>query len=302
MGRCIATAASTDTTVKVLLIPNAAGMASYGYSDGANLLSGGTAQGTRSGSATQNYPLGMTRRYADGRVFRYIKAATALHTEFGACLASCKTITNAVAPTQATGAGTSGQYYVTVTVASGDGLAANGNIALNELVGGYVVIGNGGSQHPQNRLITGNTAVTGGAGGVCTLTLDEALDHTVLVGGSGVTATNMEVLMNPWLLSDGNVTNNAYATFRGMPACELTINQYGFVQTAGPCWITSDSLTADDASDRAVYFKTNGSISSRTECTEGSHPVYQLAGYVIDLSSSGSSNAPFVNLCMEYTA
>ena len=294
MGRAIVAAGSTDARVRVLLIPNANGMSAFTSTTLGNVISGASDQLTRADSATQCYPLGTKRITSDGRVFRYVKARTALHTEFGACYAA-KTITNAVAPTQATGAGAVGDSKVTVTVASGDGLAGDGVIALNELAGGYVVIGNGASQHPQNRLITANTAVANG-GGVCTLTLDEPLDHVVLVGGSGVTATNMEVLMNPWILSDGNVTNSGYVTFRGMPACELTVNHYGWVQTAGPCWITSDGNTCNSATDRQIYMLTNGSVVSGNDVTGN---IDQLVGHAIDMSGSAASNAPFVNLDME---
>ncbi len=291
MGKALVAALIGDARVKVYLMPMAHGATAYGYSDNADLLTGGTVQGTREQSATQNYPLGMKRTYADGRIFRYVKGRTALEPEFGACYAA-KTITVAVAPTQATGAGTAADMKVTMTVASGDGLAGNGAVAADELVGGYVVIGNGSGQHPQNRRITANTAVSAG-GGACTLTLDEALDQTVSVG-----VTTIETLMNPWILSDGNVTSSSYVTFRGMPARRLTINYYGFIQTAGPCWITSDGNTCDSAGDRQIYFVANGSVVSGNDVTSDIN-LLQLAGHAIDMSGSGASNAPFVNLCLE---
>ncbi len=294
MGRCLAAAAETAERVRVLLIPNANGMSAFTSVTLGNLLAGGVEQGTREASATQNYPLGTKRVYSDGRMFRYVKARTALHTEFGACYAA-KTVTNAVAPAQATGAGEIGDSKVTMTVAETDGLAGNGAIALNELVGGYVVIGNGTNQHPQNRLITANTAVAAG-GGACTLTLDEPLDQDVVAA-----TTNIETLMNPWILSDGNTTNSAYVTFRGMPACELAINQYGWVQTAGPCWITSDGNTCNSAGDRQIYFAANGSVVSGNDVT-GDINVQQFAGHAIDMSGNGASNAPFVNLDLEVSA
>jgi hypothetical protein len=273
--------------VRAWLTESVAQFSSTIYGD---VTPGGIVQGTRAQSLTQNYPLGTKMVTADGRVFRYCKARTALHTEFGACYAA-KTITNAVAPTQASGAGTVGSSTVTMTVAATDGIAGDGVVALNELAGGYVVIGNGTSQHPQNRMIVGNTAVANG-GGVCTLTLDEALDHVVTVG-----ITNIETLMNPFILSDGNVTNNAFATFLGMPACEMTINYYGWVQTKGICWITSDGATGAVAHDHRCYFEVNGSVKS---ASTGTAPTLsQLAGYSVDLSSNGASNAPFVNLALE---
>jgi len=293
MGKAIAAAAETAGRVKVLLMPSAANTLAYIGATMGNILSGGAYQGTREASATQNYPLGTRRVYADGRVFRYIKARTALHTEFGACYAA-KTVANAVAPAQATDAGSIGDVLVTMTVGATDGLAGDGVIAVNELVGGYVVIGNGASQHPQNRVITANTVVAAG-GGACTLTLDEALDQDVTPS-----TTNIETLMNPWILSDGYATNSAYVTFRGMPACEMSINEYGWVQTRGPCWITSNGDTCNSANDRNIYFAANGSVVSGGDVTQtDDHPIYQFAGVAIDMSSNGGSNAPFVDLQLD---
>ena len=127
MGRAIALAAIGDARVRVLMIPNSNGMTAFTAVTIGDVISGGIEQGTRTQSLTQNYPLGTKRVYSDGRIFRYAKARTALHTEFGACYAA-KTITNAVAPVQASGAGTAGQSKVTITVASGDGLAGDGVI------------------------------------------------------------------------------------------------------------------------------------------------------------------------------
>jgi predicted RecA/RadA family phage recombinase len=292
LGQALEAAATDVERVKVNLLAGVNILrGEYPSATFADLLEGGSPQGTREQSATQNYPLGAKRAYADGRVFRYVKARTALEPEFGAGYAA-KTITNAVAPTQATGAGTAGSYTVTITVGATDGLAGDGAIALNELAGGYVVVGNGTSQHPDNRRILSNTAEAGG-GGPITLTLDEPLVTAVEVG-----VTNIEVLMNPWILSDGNATSSAYITFRGMPARSVTINYFAWVQTAGTCWITSDGHTCDSAGDRQVYFAANGSCVSGNDVT-GDVNVQQLAGHAIDMSSSGASNAPFVNLCLE---
>jgi len=292
MGQALAAAATGETTVRVKLLANVNILrGAYPYTTLGDPLEGGTPQGTREISDTQNYALGTLRVYQDGRKFRYVHARTALEPEFGACYAA-KTISNAVAPTQGTGIGTVGSYYVKVTVGASDGLAGDGAVAADELVGGYIVIGNGTGQHPQNRQIVANTACAAG-GGTTIVTLDEALDIAVTAS-----TTNLETLMNPWHLSDGYATNSAYVTFRGMPACRITSGYYGWIQTAGPCWITSDGNTCDSAGDRQLYFVANGSIVSGNDVTSDIN-LLQLAGHAIDMSGSGASNAPFVNLCME---
>ena len=240
----------------------------------------------------------------DGRVFRYALAAATCDPEFGT-YQPLKTIPNAVAPAQSviqgpllgpTGAsvtiaaGAVGSNAVTITVGASAGAAANGAIAADELRGGYIVIGNGTSQHPQMRGIVGNTAVAAG-GGTSDLYLDASLTTAVTVG-----TTNLETMLNPYANVKGDQAGGAYVSFVGIPAVRATVGQYFWLQTWGPVWITSDGLTADDADDRIVYFKTNGSLSSRMEITEGSHPVYQPAGFCIDASSAGSSNAPMVML------
>src|ERR1035437_7093978 len=137
-------------------------------------------------------------------------------------------------------------------------------------------------------LIIGNQAVA--AGGVsCTVTVDEALDLAVSVG-----VTNIETLGNPYAyVTSMNVTNSGYVSALGVPAVTCAAGLYFWLQTWGPCWVTSDGLTADDTGDRDVYFRSNGSLSSRTEATGD---IYQRAGTVIDASGSGASNAPFVQL------
>jgi hypothetical protein len=271
------------------------GTGSGGSTTSEGVLSGGSFQATRDQSITQNYPLGTKREYPDGRVFRYVFAAEALEPEFG-CLYTLKSITNAVAPAQATGAGAIGDVKVTLTVAAGDGKAGNGAIALNELAGGYVVIGNGTNQHPENRRITANTAVTA-PGGVCTLTLDEALTIVVTVG-----TTNIEAVMNRYgYVKNGNTSGDGYQTFIGLPARRVTTQYYAFVQTQGIIWATSDGATCNSAGDRQIYFANNGSLVSGNDVA-GDINVQQLAGHAVDASSGGASNAPFVDLCCEVLA
>jgi hypothetical protein len=237
----------------------------------------------------------------DGRVFRYSKAAATCDPEFGA-YTGLKTITNAVAPAQSVingpiinqfgtnatiVAGAVGSNVVTITVGAGDGSLGTGAVAVDELRGGYIVVGNGANQHPQNRGIIGNTVVAAG-GGTCDVYLDAGLVTAVTVA-----TTNIEAFLPPYANMKGDQAGGAYVTFLGIPAVRATVGQYFWLQTWGPTWVTSDGLTADDANDRTVYFATNGSLKSRTEVAGD---LYQPAGVVMDASSAGASNAPFVML------
>ena len=258
-----------------------------------SILPGQTAQGTRAASLTQVYNLGTKRVMPDGRVFRYIKAATALVPEFAACF-NFETSGSAVAPAQASGAGTVGSSTVTFTAPAGWGPNGSGILAANDLAGGHIVIGNGTNQHPQCRLITASTALATN-GGLVTVTLDEALDTVVTVG-----ITNIEVMMSPWLLSNGNAVNSQFVTFRGVPAVSIASGSYGWVQTQGPCWITSDGATGKVAWDHRLLFEANGSVKSASTATSAG--LQQLAGYAVDKSDSSNGNAPFIDLQLEVSA
>jgi hypothetical protein len=244
-------------------------------------------------SLTQIYVPG-TKHWARGnRRFRYGFVGTGgLQSEFGCCY-PLKTIPNRVLAVQANGGSASaGSRLLTITIgaAASDGIAGNGAIALDELIGGYITIGNGGNQHPQNRLLLGNTVNAAGATS-CTVLLDYPLDTAVTPG-----TTNIEVLMNPYrYLTSGNVTNSDYVAFMGMPAVTCSAGYWTWIQDRGPCWGTNNNATCNSAGDRSIYFVSNGSwVSGDDESTTDN--TRQLAGFAIDMSGSGAQNAPFLDL------
>jgi hypothetical protein len=237
----------------------------------------------------------------DGRVFRYSLAAATCDPEFGA-YNGLKTITNAVAPAQVDPtspnvlgyvptAGKVGSTAVTITVGATDGSLGTGRVAVDELRGGYIVIGNGTSQHPQMRGIIGNDVLTT-AGGSVNVFLDAPLITAVTVG-----TTNLETLLNPYANVKGDQAGGAYVSFLGVPAVRATVGQYFWLQTWGPVWITSDDTTGAAANGREIYFVNNGSVVSSDKLVDGATNVlYQRAGVAIDASSTGASNAPIVML------
>jgi hypothetical protein len=234
----------------------------------------------------------------DGRVFRLAKAgALGVVSELGAVQTRISN-TNAVAPAQATAAslgtvlaaGVVDSHYVSLTIASTFGHLATGVLTKDELRGGYIVIGNGTSQHPQTRQIIGHPVLA--AAGILTVEIDAALVTAVTVG-----TTNIEAMMNPYSdlnntgLGDGVTT---FASVMGVPAVSATVGQYVWVQTWGACWVTSAGNTCNDSNDRTLWFEKSGLVVSGADVTVESG--YQLAGFALDGSSSGNSNAPFVNL------
>jgi len=247
----------------------------------------------------QQYPLGTIFRDGD-RAYRYAYASGTCNPEVGAYKAK-KTNTNAVAPTQATAAaqaaaypgetlaaGVVGSRYVTVTIDTEIGVLTTGVLSENELAGGYVVVGNGSAQHPQTRQIVSHPALAT-AGGSLTLCLDRAL-------GVAVTAatTNIELMECPYYCLKADNAGGEYVSYIGVPACVAASGQYFWLQTWGPVWITSDGNTCDSAMDRTIVFVGNGSVVSGNDVTLESG--YQKAGFALDMSGSGASNAPFVFL------
>lgn len=242
----------------------------------------------------QKYPLGTIIRRG-GRTYIYSYASGTCNPEVGA-YKSKKSNTNAVAPTQSTtidpvtgvAAGAAGSYYVTVTIDTEIGVLTTGVLSENELAGGYIVIGNGTSQHPQNRMIVSHPALAT-AGGSLTVKLDSPLTTAVTAA-----TTNIELMECPYYCLLADNSGGDYVTFVGMPTVVATAGQFFWVQTWGIVWITSDGNTCDSARDRTIVFVGNGSVVSSNDQTLESG--FQIAGVAMDMSGSGASNAPFVML------
>ena len=234
----------------------------------------------------------------DGRVFRYALAGGTIQPEFAVCNNTFST-TNAVAPAQVAptspvilgiplSSGSSGDYSVTVTIAAGDGQAANGAVAQDELKGGFIVIGNGTNQHPMTRGILGNEAVAAG-GGAINVYLDGALTRAVVPG-----TDNIEAYFNTYgNVQSMNVVNSAYVTCIGAAAAPATTGQYFWVQTWGNVWLTSNNLTGEAANGRDIYINTDGSVRGQTGPT---YAGYQRIGTGLDKSTSTASNGPEIML------
>ncbi len=258
-----------------------------------NVLSGGSYQLTHAVSTTKNYPLGTKRESNDGRIWRYSKALGVAHAGFGAWFDAPVTISHAL-PTQ-TGAATglAGCSVVKVTVDSNDGFTGNGSLAADELVGGYIVIGNGGGGEAtvQQRIITANTAVAA-SGGTTFITLDAPL--TIGVSGSDY----CEVIDNPWGHMRGGLTSASgeKASFGGVPASLTAANDYFWLQSEGPSWVCPNSNPGSSAADRTVYWNANGTVIGGEDATVESGR--QRAGYIMENSAAGDG-PPFVYLQME---
>ena len=246
--------------------------------------------------SAQQYDIGTVYcDWLDKYIYSY--ASGTVSTEWG-CYKNKKTNTNAVAPTQSTvidpvtglAAGVAGSYYVSVTIDAEIGVLTTGVLSANELSGGFIVIGNGSAQHPQNRYIVSHPALTS-TGGTLTVKLDKPLESAVTAA-----TTNIELWESPFYCLKADGSGGDYVTFLGMPYVNATSGQYFWMKVKGLNWITSNGATCDGARDRTIVWVGNGSVESSDDETIESG--FQIAGVALDTSSNGGSNAPIVNLNM----
>jgi hypothetical protein len=249
----------------------------------------------------QKYPIGTIIRRGL-RSYVYCYAGGTVHTEVMAYKAK-KTNTNATAPTQATAAaqaaaytgetlaaGVAGGKYLTITIDTTVGHLGTGVLWANELAGGFVVIGNGSAQHPQMRMVVSHPALTS-TGGSLTVKLDSPLERLVTAA-----TTNLELMENPFSYIKADNSGGDYVTYIGVATVEAVSGQFFWLQTYGPCWITSNSNTCDSVNDRTIVVVGNGSVVSSNDVTVESG--CQIVGYALDMSGSSASNAPFVFLTL----
>jgi len=247
-------------------------------------LTGAAYQGSYTAiETTQRFVFGTRMITWDGRVFKYCHSVGTLLSGFGAANIAPYNI-GAVLPAAAA----VGDREVLVTIASGDGYAADGVVAKDELAGAYFISGNGESL-VQNRLIESNTVVASG-GGTSTVTLDAPIANAMTISSS-----YCEIILNPYkYLSKGAYEYNAFMCVPAVNAAS-TYNFWG--QTWGPCWVTpggADTTPGSSVDDRTAYFVGDGSVNYGTAIDE--EKGYQLAGFGIDTNSASLTAAPLLML------
>jgi len=249
----------------------------------------------------QKFPIG-TRLCLGDRSFYYAYASGTCTPNVLAYKAK-KTNTVAVAPTQATAAAQAAAYpgetlaagvalsrYVTVTIDTEIGVLTTGVLSANEMAGGYIVIGNNGTGGPQMRRIVSHPALTT-TGGSLTMKLDAPLFASLTAASSTI-----EFMENPFYCLKADNAGGDYVAYIGVPTVTAASGQYFWLQTWGPCWVTSNSNTCDSALDRMIAVVGDGSVRSVTDVTVENGT--QVIGYALDMSGSASSNAPFVYLML----
>ncbi|KKK65758.1 hypothetical protein LCGC14_2970920 [marine sediment metagenome] len=233
-------------------------------------------------STTQRYKIG-SRMVVDERVFHYAKAGATLDCGLGAFNTYTQHVSFALVAIASSGA-----TSLVVTVGGGDGVAGNGDIAEDELFGGYIVIWPADMTETMNRRVVGNTATTGG--GTMTVTLDRPLS-AALVG-----TDHAEIMACQYLNVQTASPAYGFHTVVGMPPVSATINQYLWLQTWGPVWITALAGAGDGNHNRRVYFRENGSVMKND--AGATYANSQLAGYILANAPGGGQGAPFIQLML----
>jgi hypothetical protein len=236
---------------------------------------------------TQVHPYG--RRYLtwNGKVFKYCRALGTLNAGYGAMNIANATVArliNSVTPA----ALAVGQQQIPVTIAATEAYAGDGVVAENELVGADITLGHGAAATTETRTIMGNSA--GASGGS---TIQVLLDEPLAVAHDAGVAC--ECPLNPYrYLGVGSLDYNAVMC---VPNQLVTTGVNFWGQTWGPCWCVpggNDSVPGNSANDRLVCFVGDGSVNGATALTM--ETGYQIAGFIIDTTASGTGAMPLVML------
>jgi len=231
----------------------------------------------------RHYNIG-SRMQVDDRVYHYARAGATLCPGYGAQNAAPQHVAFA-----AIAGCTEGEYTVVLTTDVNMGILGDGNIAADELVGGYIVIFNA-ANNVMNRRIVGNSVVgPAPLTYAMTVTVDRPWAFDV------ANTEHAECMASPYL--NVQTGNFPFCSVMGMPQQIATINQYIWIQTWGPTWIVPN-LGAFVGNDNAwAVFLGNGSIDEYS-WGDGLMQRAQTAGYILCKPIGGGQGAPFVQLML----
>lgn len=230
------------------------------------------------------YSTGTVRKFISGtryrigdRVFKYGLAAAALIPKKGA--------KNNGAYSGVTGGNVTaraiGDTWVDILLDATTG-GATWFGTKNNMVGGFW--SQPDTSNAQFRVITGHEK--GANAATIKVYLDGPITRTMIA------TSFMEIAQNPY--NQLTQAANSYTSVMGVPTTAVASGSYCWNQTWGPCWLNPNTPVADTVNWRTVVFRNEGSIQSFDDATgEAGH---QVAGFVIDNTSPGSDNPPFIFL------
>ena len=244
-------------------------------------------------STIQRYPLGF--RYAlDDRVFRYGRAGGALNTDVGAK----NPLGGWIVEYCPVNAALIGAYELVLTCHNTDGVLDDGNIAEDELAGGYINIYTHEIYHPVtniswtiNRKIVKNSKITP-TSLVMTLTIDKPLP-VALTGGNTMhaecIASPYASVISGWPVAVPNIEKMSVV---GYPTRYADIGEYLWLQTWGPLEAAIQGGLSNADNLRELAFVSGGMLKLRDAALPGS----QRAGYVLNNTVNPGASYIFLQL------
>ena len=231
---------------------------------------------------TQRYIHGTRYSTWDGRVYKYSYAIGAILGGRGAQNAS--NVINI--SEEGTVPHVIGDTFSSITLGASDGYATDGEVAENELIGGFFVC------HNPSVICRGIVANTGGDAVAIKVYLDAPI--------TAADATPYcEVLLNPYkYLTNNTNPGREYQSTMCVPNNNVAATHNFWGQTWGPCFVNpggdSGSL-GDSVNERSVYFVADGSINGAVALT-GDSTGHQHAGFLIEETGASNDAVPFVML------
>lgn len=235
-----------------------------------------TTFGVYSTGTVKKSPYGTRYRIMD-RIFKYGKAGAALLPKKGAA--------NYGAYSGVTGGNVTaraiGDTWLDILLDGTTG-GATWFGTKNEMVGGFW--SQPDTVNSQFRYIMGHEK--GASTSIIKVYLDGPITRTMIA------TSFMEVAQNPY--ANLRQSGNDYVSVMGVPTTVIASGSYGWFQTQGPCWLNPNLPVADTVKWRTVVFLNDGSIQSYEDAS--GETGHQVAGFVIDNTSPGSDNPPFIFL------
>lgn len=242
-------------------------------------------------NTTKNCIIGTRRVTSEGDVYRYMLANGTLDHDFG-----CEHLyPQEVGYSSVQAASAIGDTTMTITVGGSAGVAEDGNIAVNELAQGTLLIFKSGGDS-FTRTIISNTAVSGG--GTMTVTVKDAFHIALTTSDSG------ECMSNPW--SEVTTGGRLDRCIIAIPNIALVDAEHGWGQTWGICWTNPQADVGSGNDKQQLVFRHDGSIETH-DADSATTKQKQHAGFVLSWSGAAdpsSQGAPFIMLqiCMQFVA
>jgi hypothetical protein len=227
---------------------------------------------------TQRYVYGTRYITWDGRVYKYMNAASVGVSSYSACANTLEAQTSWTAAVAAS----AGERRITITDAT--------SIGEDVLAGAHLQIYQATIANSTQYFLVGNEA---GNGTNFIVYLEFPLPRAVTASDS------VELFENPYRSVGGYVgSSNTYAAWVGIPCMTATSGQKFWCQTWGPCICTPGNTTLDDcaADERLAFFKGDGTLAE-VDADGVTASKNQIAGYILNAGTGDVAGPEIYLMC-----